>query len=709
MLEEKGGWVAGEDQRKDEEMAEAVIEVLAQASNHDNEDHFNPFREQVGEILPTNLERNFSGFLVRKDPITYKVDPIKVCARIARLKEELLIAKFVGPKPTLQDMDEWLKALNQSLGDHVLTFCMNVGKGYFFLKGEDSDALNHALMLSPHKSKWGTCMIQSWVPGFNLDNPSNLAFPTWVALRRLPFEHHDQAFDIASTLGEVIGIDTSNEWARDPRFCVNLMVSKGWVTSIDLETENGTLPTQKVIVDYDKLPMRCKACHSWLHRVRDCTMMQKRPLRGGKRSAQAPHSFQLPHSYKPDKGKNVVMDEEGFQQVRNRKNTKRNILNIVNDERRSSAFALAEEIRAAKTRSKAMEGEVSHLRGGQTINEISTATQQDGQYRTRQQTSEEGIVPEDPKLKNTKVAVRPSKVATTVTEEDRTEHIATPVEGRGDPASTMLWSPRKLAGQKRPLDREEPPDSEDEVGLESDEEDEEGSESEEEDVADTPRLTEAEEVTGCADIGVRDQMQVDDSSDVGGKSPSQPQEVVPTPEASPMAVEAHESILENEKVAGESGYGRPAVRTASETHGGPVARVALETPRGSEVREVHERDLQTSNEGGGGGDYMRPPKPGQPCSRGSLVEDEATRCSFDTGKMKSKSLGPYRHLTEESERNLHRSAEPGQEGGETNPASEKRNEDCRGGEEPARSKEGAGEPSVDLVASTYEESQRLDP
>ena len=255
MLEEKGGWVTGEDPKRDEEMAEAVIEVLAQASNHVHEGQLNPFREQVGEILPTNLERNFSDFLVRKDAITFTVDPRKVNARIALLKDQLVIAKFVGPKPTFQDMDRWLQALNQRIGDNVLTFCMNVGKEYFFLKGEDSDALNRALMLSPYKSKWGTCMIQSWVHGFNPDNPSNLAFPTWVALRRLPFEHHDQALAIAKTLREVIGIDTSNESARDPRFCVNLMVNKGWVTNIDLETEDGTLPIQKVLVDYDKLPM----------------------------------------------------------------------------------------------------------------------------------------------------------------------------------------------------------------------------------------------------------------------------------------------------------------------------------------------------------------------------------------------------------------------------------------------------------------------
>ena len=276
-----------------------------------------PKKSQINEYS------DFSGFLMRKDAITFKVDPMKVSARIALLKDQLLIAKF-APKPTFQAMDQRLQALNQRIGDNIVTFCINVGKGDFFLKGENADALNYALMLSPYKSKWGTCMIQSWVPGFNPDNSSNLAFPTWVALRRLPFEHHDQALAIAKSSGEVIGIDTSNEIARDPRFCVNLLVSKGWVTSINLETEDGILPTQKIIIDYDRLPMRCKACHNWKHRVRDCNEIQKRNVRGGRRLTHAPHSYQpgerrpthVPHSHQPDKGKNIVVDEDGFQQVK---------------------------------------------------------------------------------------------------------------------------------------------------------------------------------------------------------------------------------------------------------------------------------------------------------------------------------------------------------------------------------------------------------
>ena len=74
-------------------------------------------------------------------------------------------------------------------------------------------------------------MENIWVPGFNPDNPSNLAFPTWVALRKFQYEPHDQALAIAESLDEVIGIDTANEMALDPRFCINLKVSKGWVTA----------------------------------------------------------------------------------------------------------------------------------------------------------------------------------------------------------------------------------------------------------------------------------------------------------------------------------------------------------------------------------------------------------------------------------------------------------------------------------------------
>ena len=177
-------------------MADVVIDVMAETSQQIVRD-LNPFKEQFGEILPPNLKMNSSGFFMRKDAIVFKVNPDKLAARIAIFKEHLLIAKFVGPKPTSQEMEMWLETLNLELRGSTLALCINVGKGYFFFQGDDMDALHNALMLSPFKSKWETCMLQRWVPCFNHDNLSNLAFPTWVALRQLPSEHHDQTMEIA--------------------------------------------------------------------------------------------------------------------------------------------------------------------------------------------------------------------------------------------------------------------------------------------------------------------------------------------------------------------------------------------------------------------------------------------------------------------------------------------------------------------------------
>ena len=107
MLEEKGGWVAGEGPRQDVEMAEAVIEILAEASQQNGED-VNPFKGQCGEILPPNLERSFRGFLVRKDAVKFKVTTEKLLACIEVLKDQLLIGKFMGTKPPPQAMRMWI-------------------------------------------------------------------------------------------------------------------------------------------------------------------------------------------------------------------------------------------------------------------------------------------------------------------------------------------------------------------------------------------------------------------------------------------------------------------------------------------------------------------------------------------------------------------------------------------------------------------------
>lgn len=69
LMEERGGWISCEAQRQDVEIIDALIDVRAEANNHTSREDLNPFKEQRGEILPSNLERNVSSFLVREDAI----------------------------------------------------------------------------------------------------------------------------------------------------------------------------------------------------------------------------------------------------------------------------------------------------------------------------------------------------------------------------------------------------------------------------------------------------------------------------------------------------------------------------------------------------------------------------------------------------------------------------------------------------------------
>lgn len=71
MLEEKGGVDSGETWRHDTKMEDVVMRVIVKASQQALDNALNPFGAKIGEILLNNFERNFSGFLVRKDAIPF--------------------------------------------------------------------------------------------------------------------------------------------------------------------------------------------------------------------------------------------------------------------------------------------------------------------------------------------------------------------------------------------------------------------------------------------------------------------------------------------------------------------------------------------------------------------------------------------------------------------------------------------------------------
>lgn len=64
MMEEKKGWIVGEAPWQDNEMAEAIMQVMEEASNQQVGGEINPFKAMTREVLLLDVERNFCGFMV---------------------------------------------------------------------------------------------------------------------------------------------------------------------------------------------------------------------------------------------------------------------------------------------------------------------------------------------------------------------------------------------------------------------------------------------------------------------------------------------------------------------------------------------------------------------------------------------------------------------------------------------------------------------
>lgn len=112
---------------------------------------------------------------------------------------------------------------------------------------------------------------------------------------------------------------------------------------------------------------------------------------------------------------------------------------------RSNAFALAEESRAARFRSNAQGDVVGQLRGEQTGRTNPALRNQDGLGGNKAQDRSTEIQVEGQRSDTTSGDGTLPRTGGEVGQTERVEVLETPVKGRGDPTSTMLWSPRKHA------------------------------------------------------------------------------------------------------------------------------------------------------------------------------------------------------------------------------------------------------------------------
>ena len=157
-------------------------------------------------------------------------------------------------------------------------------------------------MLTPHLSKWGTCIMQPWMPAFDASKPQGTRMPVWVTLKNVPKEFLSSAQEMASNLGTVLGRHRGNLVSANQKFYVAVKIGVPFDLVLEaVNPVNGEITM--VQVDYNNLPIRCRYCLSTSHLVKSYPAVtgHKRPHRGTK-----PDSSETLKAGNTGKGKGIV-------------------------------------------------------------------------------------------------------------------------------------------------------------------------------------------------------------------------------------------------------------------------------------------------------------------------------------------------------------------------------------------------------------------
>lgn len=84
--------------------------------------------------------------------------------------------------------------------------------GFFEIIGKDKASTQSLLLLNLHLSKCDTCILQSWIPNFNLTEPTNLLVPVSITLKFVSNKFRSSVADIARSIGSTIGFSKSNPY-----------------------------------------------------------------------------------------------------------------------------------------------------------------------------------------------------------------------------------------------------------------------------------------------------------------------------------------------------------------------------------------------------------------------------------------------------------------------------------------------------------------
>jgi hypothetical protein len=257
-----------EVERAQAKMAEAIEpELVATVTNLGKFEKFHPTRAVPREELPQGFERSCTGFLLCNEVLEVQVNQETVKRDSDYLQKHAIVAYFVGGQQSPAALAQWAGGLQRQVGDWV-GISHSLGRGFFQVLSRQLAVPQKILMLTPYKSRWGTCIFQTWMPGFNATKPVGLKVPTWVTLKDVPGEFLNVAAEMASKLGELLGSDKRNVFTTDQRFCVGLVLGSGYKMKIGVTNESSG-KKEEILVDYCNLPIRCCYCLSMAYLMKD--------------------------------------------------------------------------------------------------------------------------------------------------------------------------------------------------------------------------------------------------------------------------------------------------------------------------------------------------------------------------------------------------------------------------------------------------------
>ena len=145
-------------------------ELVAAATHLGQHADLHPMKAMEGEQLPEGLERSSVEILVNKKAIRVTLDKDKIAKEMEQLQKKVVIAYFVGGCVVPSVLQKWVSALSSEINE-VCKIGRDLGHGFFQVIVQEEAAMQKVLMLMPHLSKWGTCIMQPWMPMFVASKP----------------------------------------------------------------------------------------------------------------------------------------------------------------------------------------------------------------------------------------------------------------------------------------------------------------------------------------------------------------------------------------------------------------------------------------------------------------------------------------------------------------------------------------------------------